>query len=148
MSTINNKFLWEDNGSTTTVPEVKLYDGVKVKRSLVTTRYIKDNCIAIDPVFYITNKTTRNSLRSFVLPKENLRSHVSILSFPDFVKDEGKILEGYNYIKETAMNYDGCFITSHGVYWEKLVRELLQAKKHVYVNLAYGQQNVHVCSLV
>lgn len=124
-----------------------IYDGLSVDLARITKRYVQPNCIAINPSFYNQNKTKNNAISAFVLPSINLRYYNTALSYFDMFKNKNEITEVYDFVKSLILSQNGCLITEHGPYWKRLVRELIEQNKNVYVTLPDGKLNVYRCSM-
>lgn len=127
--------------------EKVVYAGLTVDISRVTKRHVRPNCIAVNPSFYNQNKTKTNAISAFELPSINLRYYCTALSYYDMLKNKKELVEAYDFIKEFLLNQKGCLITDHGPQWKRLVRELVEQDKNVYVTLPNGRLDVYRCSM-
>jgi hypothetical protein len=58
-----------------------------------------------------------------------------------------EVQEVIDFLKEEVLKYNGCLITNHGLYWQKLVIELLNQNSHVYINNGLGGTDIYKCFL-
>ena len=123
------------------------FDGRKVDLTLVKKSRIINNCIAVDSVFYNQNKTKTNVISAFILPKISLRYYNIALTYSEFISKKEELSEVYDYLKEIILGYPGCLITDRGPLWQRLVRELLEQGKTVYVNMSHNSTDIYQCEL-
>jgi len=133
----------------TEIPKVieRKFDNQDVTLVLQERSFIRNNCIVIDPVFFHDNKANRNTASAFHLPSINLRYYCTALTYGDFVKNKEDLQEVIDFLKEEVLKHNGCLITNHGPYWQKLAIELLERDSHVYTNDGLKGTNIYKCSL-
>ena len=129
------------------IPEKVVYDGLSIELIHVKKRHVESNCIAVNSSFFNQNKTKTNAISAFNLPSINLRYYNTALTYYDMLKNKNEFTDAYAFIKDFLLSQNGCLITDHGPHWKRLVRELIQQNKNVYLTLPDGRLDVYRCSM-